>query len=365
MVNIDKRLIMENKDITKQNLKKSKIEIRKSEQELSKELIQEPKEESDTYLPKKNNLLHIHTFNKDPIFLQYHQHFRAFNPSRELNKEIQPENESIKKVLTVEKGSEITENEVPFNPKPQDFTNIRSLIEPYFMEKKPQPNDMCSSNSTNQETNEKEEDSPTPHYHSDKYNVNLNLEANYFSLDKAKESQMNKNEEINEEISNNQQKQDQEYLLKQTNIEELEADGILLTEDQFPWEGYTNCQPLRNENCNLELYKITEQDYQCSFQHVKWLKGIKKEPNFWITQNKKICPNLQAHLASNIKFQHKIRTGKKIITEMKRQILSIWGIQKNCKINISVKKEEMNLQPRRPNSRIILTTKSHTLNEFL
>ncbi|MBW0578036.1 hypothetical protein O181_117751 [Austropuccinia psidii MF-1] len=99
-------------------------------------------------------------------------------------------------------------------------------------------------------------------------------------------------------------------------MEELEAEGILLTEDQYPWEGYTNWQPLRNENCSLELYKITEQDYQCPVQHVKWLEGIKEASNkqtesnikkekltkeereyFWITQNKKICPNLQAHLA--------------------------------------------------------------------
>ncbi|MBW0590154.1 hypothetical protein O181_129869 [Austropuccinia psidii MF-1] len=64
----------------------------------------------------------------------------------------------------------------------------------------------------------------------------------------------------------------------------------------------------------MELYKITEQDHQCSTQHVKWLEEIKKAPNektaskkekltkeekeyFWITQNKKLCPSLQAHLA--------------------------------------------------------------------
>ncbi|MBW0525589.1 hypothetical protein O181_065304 [Austropuccinia psidii MF-1] len=62
-------------------------------------------------------------------------------------------------------------------------------------------------------------------------------------------------------------------------MEELEADGILLKEDQFPWEGYTNWQPLRNKNCNLELYKISEEDHQCSAQHVNWLKELKKEPN--------------------------------------------------------------------------------------
>ncbi|MBW0591491.1 hypothetical protein O181_131206 [Austropuccinia psidii MF-1] len=89
MENIDPRLIIENKDITKQNLKKSKIGIRKSEQELSKELIQEQKKESDTYLPKENNLFHIHTPNKDPIFLQYPQHLKAFNPNSKVKKQIQ------------------------------------------------------------------------------------------------------------------------------------------------------------------------------------------------------------------------------------------------------------------------------------
>ncbi|MBW0549036.1 hypothetical protein O181_088751 [Austropuccinia psidii MF-1] len=130
------------------------------------------------------------------------------------------------------------------------------------MENKSEPNEIYRSNSIYHSTNSKEEYSPTPHYHSDKDNPNLNLGINYLSLDKAKEIQINKNEEINKDISNRQQKQDQEALLKQTNIEEIESDGILLTEDQFPWEGYTNWQPLRNENCNLELYKITQQDHQ-------------------------------------------------------------------------------------------------------
>ncbi|MBW0592114.1 hypothetical protein O181_131829 [Austropuccinia psidii MF-1] len=137
------------------------------------------------------------------------------------------------------------------------------------VENKTEPNEIYRSNSINNSTNAKAEDSNTPHYHSDKYNPSLNLETNHFSLGKAKESQMNKNEEINEEISNRQQKQDQETFLEQTNIEELEADEIVLTEEKFRWEGYTNWQPLRNEDCNLELYKMTEQDYQCSVQHVK------------------------------------------------------------------------------------------------
>ncbi|MBW0519922.1 hypothetical protein O181_059637 [Austropuccinia psidii MF-1] len=99
---------------------------------------------------------------------------------------------------------------------------------------------MCSSNFIRHLTNSKEEDSPTLHHHSDKENTKLNLGANYFSLDKAKESQRNENEEISEEISNRQEKLDQEALSIPTNMEKIEADIILITEDKFPWEVFTN-----------------------------------------------------------------------------------------------------------------------------
>ncbi|MBW0486793.1 hypothetical protein O181_026508 [Austropuccinia psidii MF-1] len=147
------------------------------------------------------------------------------------------------------------------------------------MENHSQTNRTCSPNPIKFSTNPRKEDSPTPHHHSNKDHTTLNLGINYFSLDKAKEIQMNKNEEINEEISVRQGTQDQKALSKQKNMKELEADGILLTEDQFPCKRYTNWQPSRNENCNLEVYKITEQDHQCSSQHVKWLEEIKKAPN--------------------------------------------------------------------------------------
>ncbi|MBW0527417.1 hypothetical protein O181_067132 [Austropuccinia psidii MF-1] len=172
---------MQDKDITHQNLQNSKIGIRKSEQDLSKELIQES---------------------------EYPQHLKAFNPNSKVKKQIQPVNKVIKQVMTAEKEIDITKNEDLIKLKPQDFTNTRNPIEQHIMENKSEPNEIYRSNSINHSTNAKEEDSPTPHYHSDKYNPNLNLETNYFSLDKAKESQMNKNEEINEEISNRQQKQD-------------------------------------------------------------------------------------------------------------------------------------------------------------
>ncbi|MBW0550717.1 hypothetical protein O181_090432 [Austropuccinia psidii MF-1] len=103
MVNIYPRLIMQNKDITQQNLQNSKIGIRKSEQDLSKELIQDPKEESGTYLPDKNDLFHIPTANKDPIFPKYLQKLKTFNPDRKVKRQIQPGNKSIKKLMTAEK----------------------------------------------------------------------------------------------------------------------------------------------------------------------------------------------------------------------------------------------------------------------
>ncbi|MBW0525588.1 hypothetical protein O181_065303 [Austropuccinia psidii MF-1] len=168
VVNIDPRLIMQNKDITQQKLQNSKIGIRKSEQDCSKELIQDPKEESDTYLPEKNDLFHIPTSNKDQIFLEYPQHFKTFNPNSKVKKQIQPGNKAIQQVMTAEKKIYITKNEDPIKPKPKDSTNIRNHVEQYFMERKPQPNNMCSSNPIRHLPNEKEENSPTPHHHSDK-----------------------------------------------------------------------------------------------------------------------------------------------------------------------------------------------------
>ncbi|MBW0578950.1 hypothetical protein O181_118665 [Austropuccinia psidii MF-1] len=88
MVNIDPRLIMQYKDITQQNIKNSKIGIRKSEQDLSKELIQESKEESE-----------------------YPQHLKTLNPNRKVKKQIQPGNRAIKQVMTAEKEKGITKNE--------------------------------------------------------------------------------------------------------------------------------------------------------------------------------------------------------------------------------------------------------------
>ncbi|MBW0542927.1 hypothetical protein O181_082642 [Austropuccinia psidii MF-1] len=178
MVNIDPRLIMQDKDITQQNLQNSKIRIRKSEQDLSKELIKKSKEESE-----------------------YPHHLKTFNPHSKVKKQIQPGNKAIKKERTAEKESYITKNEDPIKPKHKYSTNIRNNIEQDFTENHSQPNRICSQDPIKFSTDPRKEDSPSPHHHSDKDHTNLNLRINYFSLDKAKEIQMNKNEEINEGIS--------------------------------------------------------------------------------------------------------------------------------------------------------------------
>ncbi|MBW0555797.1 hypothetical protein O181_095512 [Austropuccinia psidii MF-1] len=89
------------------------------------------------------------------------------------------------------------------------------------IENKPELNEMWSLDTIKNSINTKEEDSLITHNHSNKGNTKLNLQINHFLLKKAKESQMDKNEEISEEISNRQAKQDQEALSKQKNMAEL------------------------------------------------------------------------------------------------------------------------------------------------
>ncbi|MBW0565150.1 hypothetical protein O181_104865 [Austropuccinia psidii MF-1] len=118
-------------------------------------------------------------------------------------------------------------------------------------------------------------------------------------------------------------------------IQEAEDEQkFILTEEEFPWEGYTNWQPLKNGNLVEQKNNNPRNNYYCTNQHVKWLedistpkknelkrikdKSIKKKKKtkeekeyFWITQNKKICPSLQAHLAR----QYKTSTQKEDWTE--------------------------------------------------
>ncbi|MBW0527985.1 hypothetical protein O181_067700 [Austropuccinia psidii MF-1] len=132
MINIDPSVIMENKDITKHNIQSSKIEIRKSEQEFLKELIQEQKEESETYLPERNNLFHIPTSKMDPIFKEYLQQPKTFNRNRKVKKQIPPGNKSIKQRMTAAKESDINKNKDLIKPKSNDSTNTRNNIEQDF-----------------------------------------------------------------------------------------------------------------------------------------------------------------------------------------------------------------------------------------
>ncbi|MBW0593889.1 hypothetical protein O181_133604 [Austropuccinia psidii MF-1] len=109
---------------------------------------------------------------------------------------------------------------------------------------------------------------------------------------------------------------------------------FILTEEEYPWEGYTNWQPLRNSNLVEHNNNNSRDNFECENQHVKWLEDIstpkKNESNrikdksskkkkktkeekeyFCITQNKKICPSLQAHLAR----QYQISTQNEDWTE--------------------------------------------------
>ncbi|MBW0578213.1 hypothetical protein O181_117928 [Austropuccinia psidii MF-1] len=124
-------------------------------------------------------------------------------------------------------------------------------------------------------------------------------------------------------------------LFCQMEIQEAEDEHkFILTEEEYPWEGYTNWQPLRNSNLEDHNENNSRDNFECANQHVKWLEDIstsrknessrikdksskkkkktkEEKEYFWITQNKKICPSLQAHLAR----QYKTSTQKEDWTE--------------------------------------------------
>ncbi|MBW0581895.1 hypothetical protein O181_121610 [Austropuccinia psidii MF-1] len=101
--------------------------------------------------------------------------------------------------------------------------------------------------------------------------------------------------------------------------EEAETEHkLILTEEEFPWEGYTTWQPVRNSNLVDYNNNNPRNNYECANQHVKWLEDSSKPKNkklerikdesskkkkkikeekehFWITQIKKLGPSLQAH----------------------------------------------------------------------
>ncbi|MBW0586069.1 hypothetical protein O181_125784 [Austropuccinia psidii MF-1] len=118
-------------------------------------------------------------------------------------------------------------------------------------------------------------------------------------------------------------------------IQEAEDEhNFVLTEEEYPWEGYTNWKPLRDENLVEQNNDNPRNNCKVANQHVKWLEDIsaprmnesnkikeksskkkkktkEEKEYFWITQNKKICPSLQAHLAR----QYKTSTQKEDWTE--------------------------------------------------
>ncbi|MBW0512493.1 hypothetical protein O181_052208 [Austropuccinia psidii MF-1] len=111
-------------------------------------------------------------------------------------------------------------------------------------------------------------------------------------------------------------------LFCQMEIQE-EAEGkkkFILTKEEYPWEGYTNWQSLKNSNPVDHNKNNSRNKYKCESHNLKWLedvstpkhnklerikdksskkkKKIKEEKvYFWITNNKKLSPSLQAHLA--------------------------------------------------------------------
>ncbi|MBW0565281.1 hypothetical protein O181_104996 [Austropuccinia psidii MF-1] len=58
-------------------------------------------------------------------------------------------------------------------------------------------------------------------------------------------------------------------------IQEAE-DGqkLILNEEEFPWEGYTNWQPLINSNLEEHNNNNFRNNYECASNHIKWLEDI-------------------------------------------------------------------------------------------
>ncbi|MBW0539987.1 hypothetical protein O181_079702 [Austropuccinia psidii MF-1] len=102
--------------------------------------------------------------------------------------------------------------------------------------------------------------------------------------------------------------------------EDEDEQKLKLIEEELPWEGYANWQPIRNSNLVEHNNNNSRYNFECGNQHVKWLEDISKPKKneseritdksskkkkktkeekeyFCITQNKKIHPSLQAHLA--------------------------------------------------------------------
>ncbi|MBW0539139.1 hypothetical protein O181_078854 [Austropuccinia psidii MF-1] len=94
---------------------------------------------------------------------------------------------------------------------------------------------------------------------------------------------------------------------------------FILTEEEFPLEGYRNWKLLKNLNLVDYNNNNPRNNYECANQHVKWLKDIstskknkserikdksskkkktKEEKEYsWVTKNKKLFSSLQSQLA--------------------------------------------------------------------
>ncbi|MBW0580686.1 hypothetical protein O181_120401 [Austropuccinia psidii MF-1] len=101
--------------------------------------------------------------------------------------------------------------------------------------------------------------------------------------------------------------------------EEKDEHKFTFTGQEFPWEGYTNWQPVKNSNlldhnnCNSRSnYEFSNQNVDCledlsepkknksekiKDKSIKTKKNKEEKNIFWIAQNKKLFPSLQAHLA--------------------------------------------------------------------
>ncbi|MBW0541400.1 hypothetical protein O181_081115 [Austropuccinia psidii MF-1] len=76
-------------------------------------------------------------------------------------------------------------------------------------------------------------------------------------------------------------------LFRQMEIQEEAEDEkkFILTEEEYPGEGYKNWQPLKNANLEDYNKNNSRNNYECANQHVKWLEDISKPKKNKIREN--------------------------------------------------------------------------------
>ncbi|MBW0574730.1 hypothetical protein O181_114445, partial [Austropuccinia psidii MF-1] len=176
-------------------------------------------------------------------------------------------------------------------------------------------------------------------------------------------------------------------LFCQMEIPEAEDENkFILTEEEYPWEGYTNWQPLRNSNLEDHNKNNSRDNFECANQHVKWLEDIsapkKNESNklkdksskkkkktkeekeyFWITQNKKICPSLQAHLARKYKTSTQKEDWTKNNDRNGKLIQDYFDKNEDFQDQYLNEERRNELTAKKANSRKVLTTNLHITND--